>query len=295
MEAEAETQVAAVVEIVPGRAPVDVVLGAIDAALRSGIAGLVVGVALPADDERRAPLEQVTAADARVTIAAPGTSRPAADLVFVMPARARPDPRTLGRVAAIVRERGLESVDVPVPGRYPALARLGLRGRLRVLRRRLGQGDPPPGRGRSALDRHPGGRRAAAQGLARRGARGAPAPPGALGHDARAHGPKRPPPFARAPADAPRARAAAPRRAAARPDGPGAVDRVARAERRPPRRRPAGRRRLGGELGSRLLPARPPLRRRPPALAPSRGLSYGSIAVSSKRRPRHSRCDWIRK
>ena len=61
----------------PGRAPVDVVVGAVDAALRSGLAGLVVGVALPADDERRAPLERLTAADARVTIAAPGTSRPA--------------------------------------------------------------------------------------------------------------------------------------------------------------------------------------------------------------------------
>jgi hypothetical protein len=132
MEAEAETKAAAVVEIVPGRAPAAVLVGAIDAALRSGLPGLRVGVALPVDDGRRPVLEAAGAADARVVLATPGSARLEAEIVFEMPARARPEPRTLGQVAAVVRERRLASAEVPVPGRYPALASLGLRGKLRA-------------------------------------------------------------------------------------------------------------------------------------------------------------------
>jgi hypothetical protein len=138
MEAEAETADGTIVEIVPGRAPVSVLLEAIDAALRSGMPGLEVGVALPAGDERRGPLEQLTAAESRVTIPAPGSARAAAAIVFEMPASARPEPRTLPRIAAIARERGLANVVVPVPGRVASLARLGLRGKLRAITRGSG-------------------------------------------------------------------------------------------------------------------------------------------------------------
>jgi hypothetical protein len=132
MEAEAETQAASVVEIVPGRASIDVLLDAIDSVLRSGMPGLRVGLALPAEDERRATVEALTVADSRVVLMPPGEPRPQGEIVFEMPAGARPQPRTLPAVATLVRERNLASVSVPLPGRHPALAGLGLHGKLRA-------------------------------------------------------------------------------------------------------------------------------------------------------------------
>jgi hypothetical protein len=133
MEPRAETAAETVVEIVPGRAPVSTLVGAIDAALRSGMPGLEVGVALPAGDERRRPLEELTAAESRVAIPTPGASRSPAAIVFEMPASARPAPRTLPRIAEIARERGLATVVVPVPGRFASIASLGLRGKMRAI------------------------------------------------------------------------------------------------------------------------------------------------------------------
>jgi hypothetical protein len=117
-----------VVLIEPGRAATEVVLGAVDSALRSDLPGLAVHVDLASDDPRAEALQSLCGADARVAIG--GGPQPA-DLVFAMPARARPAPRTLPEIAAMLRD-GTGSVEVAVPGRYPALAGVGGHGKLRA-------------------------------------------------------------------------------------------------------------------------------------------------------------------
>jgi hypothetical protein len=109
-----------------------VLVEAVDAALRSALPGLRVRVPLAAGDPRREAVAALVAADSRVEVAEPGSPAPAAAIVFELPARARPQPRTLPAIAAVMRGRGVGSVDVPVPGRYPALGPLGSAGRLRA-------------------------------------------------------------------------------------------------------------------------------------------------------------------
>jgi hypothetical protein len=120
---------AAIVVIEPGRAPAAVVLGAVDAALRSELPGLLVAIDLPPSDARSDVLKALCGADARVLI---GTEAPRADVVFEMPARARPEPRTLPAVAAMLGAGGAGSVEVAVPGRWAALAGVGGHGKLRA-------------------------------------------------------------------------------------------------------------------------------------------------------------------
>lgn len=131
MEAQSHSAgpASAAVVIDPGRAPADVVLGAVDAALRSDRDGVAVCVAIGDDDPRAGVLRALCAADARVEV---GPGAPQAGLVFEMPARARPGPRTLSALAEALRDGDLGSVEVPLPGRYPALAGLGSRRKLRA-------------------------------------------------------------------------------------------------------------------------------------------------------------------
>lgn len=130
MEAEIKAGPAVSVEIVAGRAPIATLIGAVDAALASEFAGLGVRVALAHGDPRLETVEQLCGADSRVAIVAPGTPASDAEIVFTMPARARPDVRTLPRIAALVRSENLGSVEVSLPGRFgPSV---GTRGKLRA-------------------------------------------------------------------------------------------------------------------------------------------------------------------
>jgi hypothetical protein len=117
------------VVIEPGRAPTAVVLGALDSALHSGLPGLAAHVDLAPGDPRADALQALCGADARVTL---GDGPPDADLVITMPARARPAPRTLPALAAMVGDGGIGAVEVAVPGRWPALAGLGGHGKIRA-------------------------------------------------------------------------------------------------------------------------------------------------------------------
>jgi hypothetical protein len=126
--------------------------------LHSDFPGLAVQIDLPPGDERAVSLQALCGADARVTI---GTDAPRADVVFEMPARARPEPATLAAVAALLGDGEAGSVDVAVPGRYPALAGVGGHGKLR-------------GRGTGSGQRTV---RAAEVGLRSTASRGAPGPP----------------------------------------------------------------------------------------------------------------------
>jgi hypothetical protein len=123
MEAEPDTtsRSRALVVIDPRRAPTAVVLGAVDAALRSDLSGLAVRVDLAPADPRAAALRALCGADARVVI---GGEAPRADVVFEMPARARPAPRTLPALAAMLDDDA-GSVEVAVPGRLAGLGGLG--------------------------------------------------------------------------------------------------------------------------------------------------------------------------
>jgi hypothetical protein len=134
MEARADNSEAvdSLVAIEPGRASVPILLGAVEAALRSGLPGLRVRVPLDPGDSRHEALQALCGGDPRVTVAAPGEAAPEAEIAFALPARARPQPRTLPAIAGIVRDEGLASVEVPVPGRYVSLGRLGGQGRLRA-------------------------------------------------------------------------------------------------------------------------------------------------------------------
>jgi hypothetical protein len=105
----------------PGRASVPVILGAVDAALRSDLPELAVVVELAESDPRHDRLLALCG-DARVTV---GRGEAGTGLVFEMPARARPGPRTLPAIAEIVRGGGAGTVEVPVPGRFPPLALVG--------------------------------------------------------------------------------------------------------------------------------------------------------------------------
>ncbi len=131
MEAKQEdpTQPTAIVVIEPGRAPTGVVLGAVDAALRSDLPGLAVWIDLSPDDPRSDPLQTLCGSDARVVI---GAEAPSAPIVFEMPARARPEPRTLAAIAALLEDGGGGSIEVAMPGRWPGLAGLGGHGKLRA-------------------------------------------------------------------------------------------------------------------------------------------------------------------
>jgi hypothetical protein len=122
----------AAVVIEPGRASTAVILGAVDAALRSDLPAIAVRVDLPAGDPRHEALNALTDGDARVTVGSGAEADAGTGLVFRMPARARPQSRTLAVLAATVRDERLGAVDVPVPGRYPALARLAPHGTLRA-------------------------------------------------------------------------------------------------------------------------------------------------------------------
>lgn len=128
MEAEA-TQRASVptaVVVEPGRASAPVVLGAVDAALRSGIAGLSVLVPLAADDPRRATVATACAADGRIEVTEPGATPAAPGVVVELPARARTQPHTLSAVTALLANEGLARVEVPMPGRAGVLGRARL-------------------------------------------------------------------------------------------------------------------------------------------------------------------------
>lgn len=126
---EDPTQPTGIVVIEPGRAPADVVLGAVDAALRSDFPGLAVWIDLSPDDPRSDSLQALCGSDARVVI---GAEAPSARIAFEMPARARPEPRTLAAIAAQLDEGGAGSVEVAMPGRWAGLAALGGHGKLRA-------------------------------------------------------------------------------------------------------------------------------------------------------------------
>lgn len=128
---EAATQTAVLVEIEPGRAALVDLVGAIDAALRSELSDVVVRVPLAAGDERREPLEQLCAADSRIVLG----PAPRADVTISMPPRARPEPRALAAIAALIQAEGLASVRVAVPGRFPRLPSAG-----RIVARASGTG-----------------------------------------------------------------------------------------------------------------------------------------------------------
>jgi hypothetical protein len=130
-EVDTPSGTTSIVVIEAGRASADVVIGAVDAALRSSLPGISVRVPLAARDDRRPTLEALCGADARVSLPEPGDGTPDAAFVVELPARARPETWTLSRVAAVMRERGLGSVETPVPGRYARLAGLG-QGKLRA-------------------------------------------------------------------------------------------------------------------------------------------------------------------
>ena len=122
MEAAAKaTRGAVVVEIEAGRASLEETAGAIDAALRSELPGIAVSVPLAAGDPRRAALEALCGADGRVSFDA----APPGELHVSLPIRARPQPRTLPAVVALLRSDGTGRVEVPLPGRLGPLARLG--------------------------------------------------------------------------------------------------------------------------------------------------------------------------
>jgi hypothetical protein len=130
MEPEITPPSAVIVEIAAKRAPIATVAGAVDAALASEIAELSVRVELAEGDPRRSVFEELYGADSRVAIADPGAPVPASEIVFTMPANARPSPRTLPQVAALIRSENLGSAEAPVPGRFGSL--LGARGKLRA-------------------------------------------------------------------------------------------------------------------------------------------------------------------
>jgi len=99
----------------PGRGSVETLVGAIDAALGSGLPDLLVSVQIPAADRRRAALEALIAEDHRVEFGDALTVVPAVTLR--MPARARPQPRTLEQVVATLNGERLARVVVPLAGR----------------------------------------------------------------------------------------------------------------------------------------------------------------------------------
>lgn len=117
------------VEIEPGRASLPELVGAIDAALCSDVPGLEVRVPVAAGDARRETLEHLCGADPRIRLA---TDAAPAAVTVTLPARARPQPRTLPALVDMVRADGLAEVAVPVPGRIRALARLMPPGVVRV-------------------------------------------------------------------------------------------------------------------------------------------------------------------
>ena len=159
-EVDTPSGATSIVVVDAGRAPVAVVIGAVDAALRSSLPGLSVRVPLARGDDRRAALEALGGADARVSLPEPGAEAPGADFIFELPAGARPEPWTLSRVVTVMGERGLGSLEASVPGRYARLAGLGAYGKLRAratgsgaarlrpatigLRSTASRGDPPP-------------------------------------------------------------------------------------------------------------------------------------------------------
>ena len=134
MEARAEGSGAArsLVVIEPGRAPVPILLGAVEAALRSGLAGLRVHLPVDPSDPRHDALQALCGGDPRVTVAAPGEPAPEAQITFELPARARPQSRTLPAISATLRDERLAAVEVPVPGRYGSLGRIAGHRRLRA-------------------------------------------------------------------------------------------------------------------------------------------------------------------
>src|SRR5688500_1197720 len=117
---------AVVVEIHPGRASAETVIGAVDAALASELAGIGVRVPLDERDSRHETFAHLCGGDPRVEIAPAHAPPAASEVVCTMPAHARPAPRTLPALVTMAREQGLASVDAPVP------PRLGRGGRLRV-------------------------------------------------------------------------------------------------------------------------------------------------------------------
>jgi len=131
-EAGASSGPSALVVVDPGRAPAAIVAGAVDGALGSSLSAVAVRVPLERADPRRPALEALCGADERVLLAEPQAAAPAAEIVFEIPAGARPGPRTLAEIANVLRDRGLESVEVPVPGRYAALSGLSRQGTLRA-------------------------------------------------------------------------------------------------------------------------------------------------------------------
>ncbi len=159
-EVDTPSGATSIVVIEAGRATAEVVVGAVDAALRSSLPGLAVRVPLPAGDDRRATLDALCGADARVACPDPGTPTPDADFVFELPARARPQPWTLSRVVAVMLERELGSLEAPVPGRTARVAALATHGKLHArasgsgsvrlrpatigLRSTASLGEPPP-------------------------------------------------------------------------------------------------------------------------------------------------------
>jgi hypothetical protein len=121
------------VVIEPGRAAARVILGAVDAALRSDLPAIAVYVELAADDPRRRSLTPLLEADPRVAIGAgEPADAPTGPIVVRMPARARPQPRTIPALVQMVASGALGSAQVVVPGRVAALGRLGGAGTLRV-------------------------------------------------------------------------------------------------------------------------------------------------------------------
>ncbi len=126
MERRNEPDAGPIVEIEARRAPLATVLGAVDAALASGIANLRVGVPLDSDDPRRAGLERLCAGDERVSFPAPGADAPETGVWVSMPAVARPESRTLPALLGLIDAGGLALVEVRVPGRLgPTLSAVG--------------------------------------------------------------------------------------------------------------------------------------------------------------------------
>jgi hypothetical protein len=159
-EVDTPSGATSIVVIEAGRATAEVVIGAVDAALRSSLPRLSVHVPLTDGDDRRPTLEALCGTDSRISLPEPGAETPAADFVFELPAGARPEPWTLSRVVTVMGERGLETLEAPVPGRYARMSALGAHGKLRAraagsgtsrlgaaaigLRSTASRGEPPP-------------------------------------------------------------------------------------------------------------------------------------------------------
>ena len=301
MEATPEdpTQPTGIVVIEPGRAPADVVLGAVDAALRSDFPGLAVWFDLSPDDPRSDSLQALCGSDARVvdrSRGAIGADRRSRCRPVPAPS---PGPWPRSRRSSMRGERG--SVEVAMPGRWrrPRCAR-----RTRQAPR-PGKRAPVPGRLRPA-DRRPALHRFARRaGPARRRATSRTSAPSTC---ATARARRRCAPVWTATLTASRASGCRPATNAPACASPSSVSGATGAgEWVRWRSRNVGRRAAGlpAAAASATRSARSssavPGATRSTASAPAssrtdaRAHHYGSIAVSSKRRPRHSRWDWIRK